>query len=147
MMRLTSLQSGDIPQLTTLETLCFPDPWQATSWETSFTRADFFGFTLKEGETLVGFVCGTSRFEESELLKIAVHPSSRGKGYGERLFQALESEAKKRGAEKIFLEVRASNVAALGLYRKSGFTQTRIRKNYYPDGETAVEMVKSINKE
>ncbi len=146
-MTLETLLHGDIASVLELEKECFPDPWNETSWQEAFARADFFSFALKEGETLVGFVCGTCLFEESELLKIAVAPSFRGRGLGAMLLNALTQEAKNRGAEKMFLEVREGNVAARTLYEKSGFTQTRIRKKYYDNGENAVEMVKLIDKE
>ncbi len=139
-----ALQSEDIAWLMRLEEEIFPDPWSRAAWETSFARADFFGYALKEGETPVGFVCGTSLFEEGELLKIAVRQTERGQGYGKTLLAALLQEAKKRGAERVFLEVREGNTPARKLYEGNGFIPTRVRKNYYADGENAVEMCKIL---
>ena len=146
-MILLALQPSDIPSLLTIEKECFPDPWTENSWEAAFARNDFFGFVLKEKDTLIGFVCGTALFEESELLKIAVSPPLRGKGCGNQLLGALLDESKKRGAEKMFLEVREGNLPARKLYEKTGFIQTRVRKKYYDDGENAVEMFKTLDKE
>lgn len=146
-MTLEALLRIDIPALLEMEKECFPDPWNEKSWLDAFARPDFFSFAVKEGETLIGFVCGTCLFEESELLKIAVTPSIRGRGLGEMLLNVFLQSAKDRGAEKMFLEVREGNVAARRLYEKSGFTQTRIRKKYYDNGEDAVEMVKTLDKE
>ncbi len=139
-----ALQKTDIAAIVALEGEIFPDPWSAQTWESSFSRSDFFGFALKDGERLVGFVCGASLFEESELLKIAVRGIERGKGYGKTLLLALIAEAKSRGAEKMFLEVREGNTPARGLYESNGFTTTRVRKRYYADGENAVEMCKTL---
>ncbi len=146
-MILQLLQISDIPSLLTMEKDCFPDPWTENSWKAAFARNDFFGFALKEKDTLIGFVCGTALFEESELLKIAVSPTLRGKGCGNQLLVALLDEGRKRGAEKMFLEVREGNLPARKLYEKTGFVQTRVRKKYYDDGENAVEMFKSLIKE
>ncbi len=137
---ITVLQKGDIPAIVALEAETFPDPWSKSGWESAFARSDFFGFVVKEGEALVGFVCGTSLFEESELLKIAIAKEKRGQGYGKRLLVALQNEAKSRGAQKMFLEVREGNIPAKNLYLQNGFLSSRVRKNYYADGETAVEM-------
>ena len=146
-MNVLALQSADISALLEIEKHCFPDPWKEESWQSAFVRPDFFSFALKDNGILIGFVCGTALFEESELLKIAILPAYRGNGYAERLLETLLEEAKRRGAEKMFLEVREGNVPARKLYEKTGFTQTRIRKKYYDDGENAVEMVKSLDKE
>jgi ribosomal-protein-alanine N-acetyltransferase len=40
------------------------------------------------------------------------------------------------------LEVRASNIAAIGLYESAGFTKFNVRARYYADGEDAVEMMR-----
>jgi ribosomal-protein-alanine N-acetyltransferase len=39
------------------------------------------------------------------------------------------------GVQKIFLEVRASNVVAQQLYQTIGFTAFGSRKNYYPTAD------------
>jgi ribosomal-protein-alanine N-acetyltransferase len=44
----------------------------------------------------------------------------------------------------ITLEVRPSNQAACALYLKNGWQQVTIKKGYYPDGEDALYMVRSI---
>ena len=45
----------------------------------------------------------------------------------------------------MYLEVRPSNEAGILLYRKLSFEETgKVRKKYYPDGEDAIEMARSI---
>ena len=99
---------------------------------------------MEELGEIVGYACGTSLFEDSELLRIAVLPEKRKGGLGTELLLALIAEAKEKGAEKMFLEVREGNTPALKLYEKHGFTPIRVRKNYYADGENGVEMVKEF---
>ena len=138
------LEEKDIPLLCGIETVCFPDAWSVSTWQSAFARSDFFGWIAEEAGTAIGFVCGTSVWEESELLKIAVLPAFRGKGLGNVLLKTWIDAAKKGGAEKMFLEVREGNVAALRLYEKQLFQVTRLRKKYYEDGENALEMVKEL---
>ena len=45
------------------------------------------------------------------------------------------------GASVFTLEVRVSNVPAIGLYEKCGFKKAAIRRQYYQDGEDAFLMV------
>lgn len=77
-----------------------------------------------------GFVLSRSAADEEELLLIAVHPAARGCGVGAALMQQFLDEARDRGARRAFLEMRAGNPAER-LYRRHGFEQIGLRRNYY----------------
>jgi ribosomal-protein-alanine N-acetyltransferase len=78
---------------------------------------------------------------QADIQTIAVVESARGKGLGRTLMNALLSEARTRGADEVFLEVRADNPAAQHLYESLGFERIDLRKNYYqPDGVDAIIM-------
>lgn len=68
---------------------------------------------------------------EGELMRIAVRPECRGRGYARRMMDRLVESARERGADSITLEVRSSNTAAINLYKAYGFSQEAVRKNYY----------------
>ena len=143
-MKITPLQNKHISAVAEIERACFPDCWGEQTWRSFFSRSDFFGFVAEEGDKVLGYVCGTSLFEDSELLRIAVRIEERKNGLGEKLLCSLIEEAKNKGAEKMFLEVRENNTPAVKLYEKNSFERTRIRKNYYADGENGVEMLKKL---
>lgn len=82
------------------------------------------------GETPVGFGLLRSVVGEAELLLLAVHPEHRGRSYGRRLLDRCMTEAEGSGAETMFLEVRSGN-PAVHLYRKAGFRQYSMRRDYY----------------
>jgi ribosomal-protein-alanine N-acetyltransferase len=65
-------------------------------------------------------------------MDICVVPSEQGKGYGKTLLNQFLIEAKNLGATKIFLEVRAKNIAAQMLYMNAGFIEIDRRTGYYP---------------
>lgn len=48
------------------------------------------------------------------------------------LLEHLIDELEKRGVVTLWLEVRASNAAAIALYESLGFNEATIRRNYYP---------------
>ena len=73
---------------------------------------------LRHERELVGFAIVTVVAGDAELLNIAVAPASRGMGYAKQLMAAVEEKASAQQAERIFLEVRASNTAAIGLYEQ-----------------------------
>lgn len=136
---------SDLPRLTALDCEIFPDCWTEEMWKGELSRSDFFGFLAEVDGELAGYICGTALFEEGEIPKVAVKGAYRKMGLGNQLVATLVARMQEKGVEKIFLEVRVSNVAALGLYQRNGFEKTRERKRYYPDGEDAVEMVKILS--
>jgi len=99
---------------------------------------------LWTGAVLVGFVTGQALFEEAELYYLALAPHVRRQGLGKQLLAAFFETCRSKGVEAIFLEVREGNVSAISLYEKSGFEPMGQRKNYYPDGENAVLMRRSL---
>ena len=139
-----ALFENDLETVAAIERECFSEPWTAGMLAGSFSRSDFCGLLMEDNGEAVGYVCGETLFEDAEIARVAVIKAHRRKGYGEKLLTAFENAVFARGARAVFLEVRASNVAALSLYTKNGFSQTRVRKRYYADGEDAVEMKKEL---
>ncbi|MBQ4052866.1 MAG: ribosomal protein S18-alanine N-acetyltransferase [Clostridia bacterium] len=137
----------DLPKLMALERACFADAWTTEMMKNEFLRDGFCGVLAEEDGEIVGYLCGYSLFEDAELLKTAVVQERRGKGIGGLLLDAFTEKVLLQGAEKIFLEVRVSNEAALRLYVSRGFEKTRIRKRYYADGEDALEMKRELRPE
>jgi [ribosomal protein S18]-alanine N-acetyltransferase len=86
---------------------------------------------------VAGFAAATLLLDGTEnrcdLDTMAVDPRARRRGVGTALLQAILAWAAKRGARRIGLEVRASNAAALGLYRRMGFAEEGRRRGYYGD--------------
>jgi GNAT superfamily N-acetyltransferase len=80
-----------------------------------------------KGERAVGLVnCmeGYSTFKAKPLINIhdlIVHSDWRGQGVGQRLMQAVEQEARNKGACKITLEVLTGNLTAMKSYERFGF--------------------------
>jgi len=62
---------------------------------------------------------------------LAVHPQARGKRLGPRLLNDMVASLRKRGAERVFLEVRVDNRSAIKLYEAAGFRVCRVLQNYY----------------
>ena len=69
---------------------------------------------------------------KATLFNIAVDPDYQRQGLGRALLEHLIDELEKRGVATLWLEVRASNAAAIALYESLGFNGATIRRNYYP---------------
>jgi ribosomal-protein-alanine acetyltransferase len=87
----------------------------------------------ERGGNLLGVLQWRQVGEELEIFDVAVDGTHHRQGIAGLLLESLLSLAKKRGVKEIFLEVRESNVAALALYRKFGFTVGGRRPYYYRD--------------
>jgi ribosomal-protein-alanine N-acetyltransferase len=88
--------------------------------------------------------------DELHLLNITVSPKLRQLGLASRMMAAIEGVAAQQKMPRMILEVRPSNTAAVALYRKLGYEEIGVRKNYYPADpqlgtrEDALVMAKSI---
>ena len=78
-----------------------------------------------------GFGAVMVNYDTADLLDIAVEPALHQNGIGSALMQFMCDECKKREVREIFLEVRQTNAGAIALYKKFGFEQISVRKNYY----------------
>lgn len=85
------------------------------------------------GEAAAGFVLSRGAADEEELLLIAVDPRHRRRGIGTALLLAFIEQARSRGAERLFLEMRDGNSAEM-LYLRHGFTRVGRRRAYYRRG-------------
>lgn len=133
-----------IHAIATIEQACFSDPWSTGVIEDCLTQPHYIWETYSKDDQLVAYACASVSFEEGEILRIAVLPAYRRQGIGERVLARILARLQSQGVEKIFLEVRASNVAAQGLYGKMGFAVIGKRKGYYPGGEDAVIMSRTL---
>jgi ribosomal-protein-alanine N-acetyltransferase len=82
---------------------------------------------------------------QADVLTIAVRPAHWGSGIGSALLAALIQAARDRGCAEVFLEVRADNPRAHGLYLRRGFEEIGVRRGYYqPSGTDAIVMRKDL---
>jgi ribosomal protein S18 acetylase RimI-like enzyme len=94
-------------------------------------------FLALDGDEPLGIaVCflGFSTFRAQPLINIhdiAVSPAARGRGIGQALLKAVESEARRLGCGKVTLEVRADNSVAMRAYETAGFQGTEPVETYF----------------
>lgn len=93
---------------------------------------------------VLGYVQFWHVTDEIHLLNVAVAGAERRRGLGRILVNEVIAYAKEHRAERVLLEVRVSNSAAIALYQTLGFEEFNRRKRYYDDGEDAIEMVLTL---
>lgn len=121
-----------------LEKECFSDPWSITSIENQLSSEQTIFIICEENGETAGFVLGTEVCGEAELYRIAVSDKFRRRGIGERLLADFLEQCRKRGTQKVFLEVRSRNFPAISLYEKAGFEKIAVRKGYYGDDDAVI---------
>lgn len=100
----------------------------------------------REDGRLVGYIFSWMIFEDLHINNVAVDPEYRRRGIGEKLVDAVVSEAELRGGIRVMLEVRPSNAGAVRLYEKLSFKRITVRKGYYSDtGEDGFILIKELN--
>ena len=132
----------DLGVLHTLERRAHISPWSRAMLRDSLS-SNHLCWKLSIDNQICAYLITMKALDELELLNIVVAPAKQGLGLGEHLMQHLNLFATENNFMRIFLEVRASNFAAIHLYKKSGFKQVGLRRNYYPalrGGEDALVM-------
>jgi len=84
-----------------------------------------------EKDTLIAVAIFSYVLDISELLYICVDRSIQSKGVANNLLNQSILELKKINIIELFLEVDTQNTPAISLYKKLGFEQISMRKNYY----------------
>ena len=130
-MKIEMMNASHVAQIAELEKLCFSDPWSANSITSELDNKLAFWLVAMEEDQVAGYIGSQTVMDETDMMNVAVHPDYRRKGIAEALINDLVENLKKMGSRCLTLEVRASNVPAITLYEKLGFTEIGRRKNYY----------------
>ena len=141
---MTAIRSAvpeDIEQVARLEQECLGDD----AWSEGLVREGIKGdlptitYLVAEldGE-VVGHAVTSSAGDIAELQRIAVSQSHRRRGVAARLLAGVVDAARRTPADRLLLEVREDNRAALAFYAGQGFVEIDRRPRYYADGTTAV---------
>ncbi len=137
----------DIADVVAIDSLAFARPWGEAAYRAQLTQehTEWLVAVLPNSEKVISFVGWQKLGDEAEILNFAVHPEHRRLGVGLKLFSRAIDEISQH-SHTIFLEVRASNLAAIKIYQACGFTKSGLRPNYYRDNlEDALLMQRTID--
>lgn len=153
--KIRTCKEEDLPEIYEIEQNSFPTSWPTSSLKSILLRGTGEFLIATNKEKILGYaiatlerdfkLLGLSSEKKGHLLKIAVRKEKRRSGIGSSLLKVLMSELKKRSADKMELEVRVQNKGARKFYRKLGFQEKELIKDYYPDSANAVLMVKEFD--
>lgn len=127
--------ADDVEGIYEVEAESFSVPWSRESIARELDNQELTRYyvLVRDDGYIAGYAGLWRVLDEGQITNIAIRKSARGKGYGELLVRVMMEAAFEEGASDIFLEVRISNLPALGLYRKLGYQVLSVRKGYYSE--------------
>ena len=136
---------SDLDTILQIEQECYPLPWSFQQFSQELENPVATLLVAEIENRIVGYICCWLVADEMEILNLATAPELRRMGIAAELLKQAFNRFQSGKLSSAWLEVRATNQAAITLYRRSGFKQSGVRKAYYRDGEDAILMVKIFN--
>lgn len=125
------MRHSDVERIAVIEQASL-SPWQVLSLTQELERPHGIQLVATDDkDTILGWCCGLCMEAEAELFKIAVSQNYRRLGIGAALLLQFEDLCRAQGCKSLFLEVRAANSGAIGLYEKLKYNKIGCRKGYY----------------
>ena len=124
------MTSVDLEAVTVAERRIYRFPWTHRNFADSLA-AGHEGWLASENCQMIGYAVVMPVLDEAHLLNIGVLPEFQRTGQGAALLDHLIDVARRRGASRMLLEVRAGNVPAQRLYARCGFDTIGLRRDYY----------------
>lgn len=148
-MKIVRTEKEHIPQIARIAAESFPDPWTENGFMSSLDISGNIFLTASENGEAAGYIIGTADGDFAGIDSIAVDPHFRRQGIAEELIcRFCEIAALSDSCSSVSLEVRENNFPARALYKKCGFSEIGLRKNFYSaPRENAVVMNKMIKEE
>lgn len=139
---ITPMRRRHLRQVLRIDHAVYPRPWTLGLYLGELATTEGRSYLVaRDGTTVVGYGGLMVIVDDAHVTTVAVAPSHQHRGIGTRLLLVLLRDAVALGAERVTLEVRASNRGAQALYSRFGFAPAGVRKGYYVDNrEDAVIM-------
>jgi ribosomal-protein-alanine N-acetyltransferase len=125
------MQLSDVDTIMQIEPHIYSHPWTRGNFVDSL-NSGYSAWVMQQGQATMGYALMMMVLDEAHLLNISIAKSYQKQGFGRQLLAHIMQIAKQHRAANMFLEVRASNMAAIRLYEDVGFNEMSIRRNYYP---------------
>jgi ribosomal-protein-alanine N-acetyltransferase len=131
---------ADVEEVLAIEQSVQAYPWTRGNFMDVLSNA--YACRVHEQESEIrGYAILMPVLDEAELLNMGVAAGQQRKGLGRAMLREMLELAHKMKMRRVFLEVRASNAAALALYRNSGFDEIGVRRGYYQNASGSEDAI------
>lgn len=129
--------TDDLNEIVEVENITYPNHhWSKEDYEKELTNnLAHYRCAVNSENKILGHYGFWQIFEEAHIVTIEVLPEYRKQKIATALMINLVDECYKQMIKYITLEVRESNIAAISLYEKFGFSTIGMRKKYYQDND------------
>ncbi len=131
MLTVRQMEEADLGSVARIEASIFSKPWSEEGFRDSLKLPNTVYLVAEQDGSIAGYIGMLCVLDEGEITNVAVAEGFRRQGIGERLLSSLLQAGRKEGVDSFTLEVRESNSSARRLYRKLGFQEEGIRRNFY----------------
>ncbi|MGL4819203.1 MAG: ribosomal protein S18-alanine N-acetyltransferase [Bacilli bacterium] len=140
------MTANDIQTVAALDKQLFTLPWDEATFDREINDNVYSTYVVAEIDSeIIGYGGVWCVHGDAQVTNIGVREDYRGQGIAQAIMYILLDIAKLEQCTNISLEVRLSNAPAQHVYRKVGFQDGGVRKNYYQDnGEDAKVMWKQL---
>ena len=125
------LSSIEIPSVLSIEEQNSDYPWSQLQFTTSIENSNNLCYCLSLNGKTIGYLITMLAGDTADILNIGIDSDFKRQGHGTGLLNHLIEELRKRNIGEILLEVRAGNKSAIQFYKRQGFEEISVRKNYY----------------
>ena len=137
-------QLDDLDIIFKIEKEIFKEPWTKESIHDELNRSkNKLNIIAEIDGKIIGYFFSHFFGNEAHILNLVIDIPFQHKGNGKIFLNKIINQYLKDA--NVFLEVKRTNFPAINLYLSFGFQEINIRKQYYSDGEDAIEMVKKVN--
>jgi len=131
-----AMKEADLPAVFAIEQQVFSVPWSPASFLYELLNnphTDLIVAEVWEQGTaqLAGYCVWWVLAGEAQIGNVAVDPTFQHQGVGHLLLEAVLKKLEDVDADRVMLDVRVSNTAALRLYQSFGFEEVGRRRGYY----------------
>ena len=124
---------GDTPAVLNIEAASFEYPWSEEKLILTLWNREVIGMVAELANEVVGIMIYELHKNRLHLINFAVAPQARRQGVGSTMIEKLVSKLSHDRRNRIMLEVRESNLAALLFFESRGFRAIKILRDYYED--------------
>ena len=121
----------EIPSVLSIEEQNSDDPWSQLQFTTSIENSNNLCYCLSFNGRTIGYLIAMLAVDTADILNIGIDPDFQRQGYATGLLNRLIEELRKRHIGEILLEARVGNKSAIQFYKRQGFEEISVRKNYY----------------
>ena len=140
------LRLSDLDDILKIENDLYKNPWNLEQFRYELEENEFsYMFVLENNGVIIGYYGFWVMFDEVDITKVSVRKEFQGMHLSDILMADCFNRVNNLGCVKINLEVRTDNVKAINLYKKHGFNDVCVRKDYYGKNEDALILSKEVS--